>query len=69
MGLAFPFWERGGGVNVPEPLFVGGTGRSGTSRMSMVLGSHRDVHAIQWEFRFIVDPGGLVATSPIAASG
>lgn len=46
-------------MDVREPLFVGGTGRSGTSRMNMVLGSHRDVHAIRWESRFIIDPGGL----------
>jgi omega-hydroxy-beta-dihydromenaquinone-9 sulfotransferase len=40
-------------------LFVGGTGRSGTTRMTNVLGSHRLVHAIGWESRFIIDPGGL----------
>jgi hypothetical protein len=27
--------------------------------MTRVLGSHRDVHAIDWESRFIVDPGGF----------
>jgi len=46
-------------VPVAEPLFIGGTGRSGTSRMVKVLGSHRDVHPIEWESRFIVDAGGL----------
>jgi omega-hydroxy-beta-dihydromenaquinone-9 sulfotransferase len=41
------------------PFFVAGTGRSGTTRMTQVLGSHRLVHALTWESRFIVDPGGL----------
>ncbi len=40
-------------------LFVGGTGRSGTTQMTRVLGSHRLVHPLPWESRFIVDPGGL----------
>jgi omega-hydroxy-beta-dihydromenaquinone-9 sulfotransferase len=40
-------------------LFVGGTGRSGTTRMTEVLGSHRFVYAVPWESRFIIDPGGL----------
>jgi omega-hydroxy-beta-dihydromenaquinone-9 sulfotransferase len=40
-------------------LFVGGTGRSGTTQMTRVLGSHRLVYAVPWESRFIVDPGGL----------
>ncbi|HEY1488003.1 MAG TPA: sulfotransferase, partial [Micromonosporaceae bacterium] len=45
--------------SVTGPFFVAGTGRSGTSRMTKVLGTHPLVHAIEWESRFIVDPGGL----------
>jgi omega-hydroxy-beta-dihydromenaquinone-9 sulfotransferase len=56
-------------VSVREPLFVGGTGRSGTSRMNIVLGSHRDVHAIHWESRFIVDPGGLEDVARVLTVG
>jgi hypothetical protein len=41
------------------PLFVAGTGRSGTSQMRQVLGEHPDVHALLWEARFLVDPGGF----------
>ncbi len=52
-----------------EPVFVGGTGRSGTSRMNKVLGSHRDVHAIHWESRFIVDPGGLEDAARVLTVG
>jgi hypothetical protein len=43
----------------PGPFFVGGTGRSGTSRLTAVLGQHPAVFALPDETRFIVDPGGL----------
>jgi hypothetical protein len=41
------------------PFFVAGTGRCGTSQMRQVLGEHPDVHALLWEARFVVDPGGF----------
>jgi hypothetical protein len=41
------------------PIFVGGTGRSGTTVTSKILGSHSRIHMIPIEVRFIVDPGGL----------
>ena len=41
------------------PFFVGGTGRCGTSQLTRVLGEHPQVHALEWESRFQVDPGGF----------
>lgn len=41
------------------PIFVAGTGRSGTTRLSQVLGEHPEVSTLQHESRFLVDPGGL----------
>lgn len=44
---------------VNGPFFVGGTGRCGTSQLTRVLGEHPEVHAVNWESRFLVDPGGF----------
>jgi omega-hydroxy-beta-dihydromenaquinone-9 sulfotransferase len=44
---------------VTGPFFIGGTGRCGTSQLQRVLGDHPDVHAVLWESRFLVDPGGF----------
>lgn len=41
------------------PIFVAGTGRSGTSQLADILGEHPRIHRIPIETRFIVDPGGL----------
>jgi omega-hydroxy-beta-dihydromenaquinone-9 sulfotransferase len=43
----------------PGPFFVGGTGRSGTTRLTTVLGQHPAVYALPDETRFLIDPGGL----------
>jgi hypothetical protein len=42
------------------PLFVGGTGRSGTTIVAKVLGAHPAYHMIPFEIRFLTDPGGLI---------
>ena len=42
------------------PLFVGGTGRSGTTIVAKVLGAHPGYYMIPFETRFLVDPGGLI---------
>ena len=44
---------------VSGPFFVGGTGRCGTSQLTRVLDEHPQVHALKWESRFLVDPGGF----------
>lgn len=41
------------------PIFVGGTGRSGTSHLSKIIGEHPDIWSPNQEGRFIVDAGGL----------
>ncbi|MBT2212120.1 sulfotransferase [Actinomadura sp. NEAU-AAG7] len=43
----------------PSPIFVAGTGRSGTSQLANILGEHPRVHRIPIETRFLVDPGGF----------
>lgn len=41
------------------PFFIGGTARCGTSQLRNVLGEHPEVHGLEWESRFLVDPGGF----------
>ncbi|MEV4537666.1 sulfotransferase [Asanoa sp. NPDC049518] len=46
-------------MSAPSPVFVAGTGRSGTSQIADVIGQHPLIHRMPIETRFIVDPGGL----------
>jgi hypothetical protein len=43
----------------PRPIFVAGTGRSGTSQLADVLGEHPRIHRVPIETHFLVDPGGF----------
>lgn len=42
-----------------RPVFIGGTGRSGTTVVARLLGRHSELHSIPVETRFIVRHGGL----------
>jgi hypothetical protein len=42
------------------PIFIGGTGRSGTTILSQFIGSHENAVKIPVESRFIIDKNGLI---------
>lgn len=46
-------------MSSPSPIFVAGTGRSGTSRIANIIGEHPLIHRIPMETKLIIDPGGL----------
>ncbi|MEP5072315.1 MAG: sulfotransferase, partial [Crocinitomicaceae bacterium] len=42
-------------------VFIGGTGRSGTTVLAKILSSHPNMMAFDFETRFLVDPDGLLS--------
>jgi hypothetical protein len=46
-------------MSAPSPVFVAGTGRSGTSQLADIIGEHPRIRRIPIETRFLVDPGGF----------
>ena len=47
--------------NFIQPIFVGGTGRSGTTILSKLLNQDDSVYTIPQEIRFITDPDGILS--------
>lgn len=52
-----------------NPIFVGGTGRSGTTILKRVFASHPAVASIPTELRVIIDPGGALDLKSALTSG
>ena len=46
-----------------KPVFIGGTGRSGTTILSKVLSQHENILQLV-ETRFIIDPDGIIELIP-----
>lgn len=44
---------------MPKNIFIGGTGRSGTTVLAKTLGTVPEIYTFPTELRFHVDPGGL----------
>ena len=44
-----------------QPIFIGGTGRSGTTILSKLLNQDDSVYTIPQEIRFITDPDGILS--------
>ncbi len=57
--LKFPKSQAQGPRTIRARVFIAGTGRSGTTRLAQVLGSHPEVFAWPFETRFLIDPDGL----------
>lgn len=43
-----------------DPIFIGGTGRSGTTILTRVLGRHPQVFSFRWESQFLTAKNGLL---------
>ncbi|MBC3765021.1 sulfotransferase [Neptunicella marina] len=41
-------------------IFIGGVGRSGTSVTRELMGLHQDVMSFPFEYRFMIDPDGII---------
>jgi len=47
---------------VNKYVFISGTGRSGTNITKEILADHPDIYALPFEYRFTVDPDGIIST-------
>jgi len=56
-----PVLRSEGDVNEqPTPIFIGGTGRCGTTILNYMLRGHNDVRAHRYESMFLTDRDGLL---------
>lgn len=46
---------------IRKKLFIGGTGRSGTTIIAHMLGLHPEIYTFPKEIRFITDPDGVIS--------
>lgn len=51
-------------THLTSPVFIGGTGRSGTTAVARLLGLHSNLFIVKWESQFIVAPNGLADLLP-----
>lgn len=56
-------------MNKPTICLIGGSGRSGTTIIKKIFGKHPDVALTPGEWRFIIDPDGLVDFFNAVSSG
>lgn len=47
-------------INNVCPVLIGGTGRSGTNVSRSLIARHSQVASIPFEYRFIIDPEGII---------
>lgn len=48
--------------NLNRYIFISGTGRSGSNITKDLLSKHPDTYALPFEYRFTIDPDGLIST-------
>ena len=47
-------------VTYSKVIMVSGSGRSGTNVTKKIFGEHRDIATLPFEYRFVIDPGGII---------
>jgi len=47
-------------ADVETPIFIGGTGRSGTTLLLRLIADNPEIFVFRWETQFLVSPNGLM---------